>query len=95
MCEKIQPTYNDSLCPPEAPVWNPQALGCFKCSPESPYFDVRINKCTTCPQNYIYNSQANECRHKDCQNDQVYNEVTKQCETKKITNVETSNSQCP
>ena len=31
ICEKVRPSINDSLCPPETPIWNPAVLGCFKC----------------------------------------------------------------
>lgn len=94
MCEQLQPAYNHSYCPPEAPVWNPQVYGCFKCNSSTPFYDTNLGYCTTCPDQYTYNPTTFLCVHKDCQPDQVYNPDTKQCENKKISN-EVSNSQCP
>jgi|694.fasta_scaffold27324_3 hypothetical protein len=66
MCEKVYIAYNGSLCPPEAPVWNQQALGCFKCDIKTPYYDVNIGKCTSCPANYSYNTEVSQCVYEKC-----------------------------
>lgn len=95
MCQKIQPTYNDSLCPPDAPIWNSQTLGCYKCNAQTPFYDILALKCTTCPDNTTYNPSTNQCVHKDCQTGQYYNAVSKQCQSRPITNVQISNSHCP
>lgn len=54
ICEKVRPSINDSLCPPETPIWNPEVLGCFKCESEQPYFDEFLAKCTACPEGTVY-----------------------------------------
>lgn len=83
-CEKVYPPFNASQCPPEAPVWNPQLLGCFKCNTSTPYYDVNLGICTNCPANTTYSPSTNECVNKNCQSDQVYNTWTQQCEAKKV-----------
>lgn len=67
MCQQILPSYNHSYCPPSAPVWNPQVLGCFKCNTSTPYYDTNLGYCTTCPVDFTYNTATYECVHKNCQ----------------------------
>ena len=66
MCEKLQPSINDSMCPPEKPIWNPLVYGCFKCQSEKPYFDNELHECTACPEDTHYDPQSAECVYQDC-----------------------------